>query len=408
MEDNEHRSEQKPTSAMVRDATRLRAVMGGGDSTMRAASSPPFPQESDVPAEDRRETRLRFGAVADTPPSTLPAVTAAPESSATRIAPPTAERIVQETSGNTSPGSADTPVPTPIAHDDTPTAVPRQTPRAVVEPLSMRTANAAPRTETYAPRRRRGSGFIAFTAIGLGLLIGVAVWAGVGSDIAALFSGSESEPIEANPALVTETPPALTPTEQSTPPMDQLNGQTQPVEAVVIERESAPDEVEAEQANRRRDGAASENVTTEARHQSRVEEASQQSSQHSTRQQTTTAPAREAQRAGQDEAQDEPTVRAATTPSATTRDEGATSGGGSTARYSVQVRSTTDRREAEGIAERLRDRGVRNVRVETLKKDGVDMFRVRYGRYDSSNEAKGEADKLGHSDVWIVRDRSNP
>lgn len=420
MEENEHRSEQKPSSAMVRDATRLRAVMGGSDSSMRAAApSPPFPEETEVPKEERMETRLRLGLVADTPPSTLGAVTAMPESSATRITPPPSRRLEKEVIGGELHKPVDRPASTPVTHDDTPTSAPRHAPRTVAEPLPARTASSSPRTETYAPPRRRMSGFVALTAIGLGLLIGIAVWAGVGSDLAALFSRPDPEPREANPALVTETPQSLLRPEQSTPltPSREMASATQPVEAAVVERDPGSSESHAETVTRRREASLSDDTPAEAHRQPRVDEAPQQSEQRRTRQQSTAASSRvseaptstrETRREESDGTRDEPTVRAANASSAVSREEGATSGGGAIARYSVQVRSTTDRREAEGIAERLRDKGVRNVRVETWKKEGVEMFRVRYGRYESSNEAKGEADKLGHSEVWIVRDRSNP
>lgn len=419
MDKNEKRSEQKPSSAMVRDATRLRAVMGVGDSSRRLSSDLPYPEEPQTQEHDRICTRLRFADVADTPPSTLAAVTAAPESSATRIAPPkpdAAEPDIEKPVPVRSASNQPRPV---LSHNSTAAAAPAKTITAPSSAEYLRSASS-----TYASRSapsRGWPGFIAVGAIGLGLVVGVAVWAGVGSQITSLFSESNPEAPVDYPARVTETPASLTSPEaidsvstSQTASVDDPSTATSTHEDLPqVLRSETPYPASAYQQG----GMAAKHIDRpKERGSHELRESSRPVAEsHSVRSQlpdeaSDASAARESLGAAGEETRGEPSVRAATPSSASAapreeKRDAPSSAGEAAAQYTVQVRSTTNRREAEGIAERLRDKGARSVRVEAWKKGGIEMFRVRYGRYESSGKARSEADRLGQSDVWIVRDR---
>ena len=73
------------------------------------------------------------------------------------------------------------------------------------------------------------------------------------------------------------------------------------------------------------------------------------------------------------------------------------------ATYTVQVRATTDEAEANRIARKLRAKGVKDVKVDLSQKNGVATYRVRYGAFSSSTEAKSSAGRAGVGDAWVVK-----
>jgi len=361
------------------------------------------------------QTRMRIDSVPDTPPATITLLAAVPPSSATRIVPtPTmfSQPVALKTDTNEDPRSE-------LAHDEAPTVSHEPAVPTVSESSYHRSHMS---TESYAPlhRSHRSGGRFAFIAIGLGLVIGVGVWAGIGGEIAALFTGSSTEVPVDNPARVTETPASLRDrgTTAATLPSDP--GDNAPV---VIESPSASEWESSEStampaaparnadldrphrassatvvADRAAEDQKATTKNAMSSHEERVAPATVVESMPRVSNQGV---AQERQVRG-DETRGGPTVYsvAQETPREPAVERTAST---STPRYSVQVRATSDRREAEGIARRLREKGVAGVRVEKWKKNGVDMFRVRYGEFSSGDEAKGAAERLRHQNVWIVR-----
>lgn len=401
MENNEQQSEPQPSSAMVRDAARLRAVMGESQDGAPPRVEPTT-SDKDVSPRALVETHLRLGAVVDAPHSGVAPPADAQGSSATRILSPD----VASRSRATAVKDPSPPIVSDARQDDTPTIDPKKVLPLNVNPPAYATPSYAP--SDYTPKRRH-SGLITVVAIGAGLVVGIGVWVGVGDDLAALFTSPAPQPPVDNPTLITETPASLTSSTQgdslllssslvpsgSDDPSDLQTGSTTtsqvPSEAhrVVVHESTRDHRADLPEQEPRREAAATpreKSVSIPRPAEVTANAAAGKS---------------ELSRVDREESQETPTVRPAVTPSPETERSPSTLAGG--ARYTVQVRSTTDRREAEGIAQRLRSKGVRNVRVETLRKEGVEMYRVRYGQYASTREAQSEAGKLGQSNIWIVR-----
>ena len=95
-----------------------------------------------------------------------------------------------------------------------------------------------------------------------------------------------------------------------------------------------------------------------------------------------------------------PTATKAATPRTVTTTT--PSSGTSSGRYSVQVRATPDRKEADRIAAKLRAKGGANVQVVTADQNGAKVYRVRFGAFGSSDDARTKAAAMGYENVWVV------
>jgi hypothetical protein len=71
--------------------------------------------------------------------------------------------------------------------------------------------------------------------------------------------------------------------------------------------------------------------------------------------------------------------------------------------YVVQVRATPDEAEANRIARKLRAKGMKDVKVDLTQKNGTAVYRVRYGTFASTAEAKSSAGSSGVGDAWVVK-----
>jgi len=75
----------------------------------------------------------------------------------------------------------------------------------------------------------------------------------------------------------------------------------------------------------------------------------------------------------------------------------------SSTKYTIQVGATPDKSEADRLAARVRSKGGSNVKVITTKKSGETLYRIRFGSFESQDEAKSKASAMGFRDVWVVK-----
>lgn len=74
--------------------------------------------------------------------------------------------------------------------------------------------------------------------------------------------------------------------------------------------------------------------------------------------------------------------------------------------YIVQVRATSDEAEANRIARKLRSKGMKDVTVVLSEKNGVAQYRVRHrGSYGSASEAQAAVQRAGFSDPWVIKQK---
>lgn len=248
---------------------------------------------------------------------------------------------------------------------------------------------------TAAPRARRSGriGPIAMLAIVLtGLLGSLLLYAGGADYISGLFSRPPAQP-EEDLTLITARPGADAVDETSLPVDDMTPGETMasettlsaatmPVGAIEEVEEGVGNVDSLLAAESRRIAARKAAAKREADAKARAEtEATKPTSTTSTTKPTATTAATPRK-----------SVPAATTPSA-----GTPSG-----RYSVQVRATPDRKEADRIAAKLRAKGGANVQVVTADQNGATVYRVRFGAFGSSEDARTKAAAMGYENVWVV------
>jgi cell division septation protein DedD len=74
-------------------------------------------------------------------------------------------------------------------------------------------------------------------------------------------------------------------------------------------------------------------------------------------------------------------------------------------RYIVQVRATPNLAEAQTSASRLRSQGLPEVAIEQTTRRGAVLYRVRFGHFNSYDEARGAAQRNGYPDSWITTQR---
>lgn len=72
--------------------------------------------------------------------------------------------------------------------------------------------------------------------------------------------------------------------------------------------------------------------------------------------------------------------------------------------FTVQVRATKDGDEAKRIAAKLRARGVKGVTIVASESSGNSkLYRVRFGSYGTTSDAKLAAGKVGVDGAWVVK-----
>ena len=425
---------------MVRDAARLRAVMGRSsdqnhESNSNASLTLPDVENKDVAGESQSNE-------ASTEATTSTPTAATPDARATRLIAPKIIRTVPEERREYSRYETHLRAPVrekpPIVEDEK-EMVPVATPKPSPPPYFERTILYAQLEETptirldedprssnvplVATKRIRGFTPLVGLAIVVGLGVGVGLYAMFGDQISGLFSGQRESIASGNPAMVTERPAELDVASAS------IDGglATDPT-TIEAPATSSPDArqrgetpTETSQGNRQERGAEVPPPVSESapRSQRDVEPVSRTASttarttaaSATTRETNATREAAAREATQREAALRESRVRQAAARETMVREATSTQRGtaaevtsATTAqRYTVQIRSTSDETEATRIAQRLRSKGAKNVRVEKWSKDGTEMYRVRYGAFASSSEAQSESERLGHDNIWIVK-----
>ena len=71
--------------------------------------------------------------------------------------------------------------------------------------------------------------------------------------------------------------------------------------------------------------------------------------------------------------------------------------------FSIQVYSTLSKKDAKDKVRTLKSKSLKNVYISEYQKRDVLWYRVRFGEFESYEEAMQEARKHGFSDAWIDR-----
>lgn len=279
-----------------------------------------------------------------------------------------------------------------------------QTSRRVVR-ITPEPYVATPSYPTYAPeeysraRRSRMGPVAIFLVMAVGLIGGLALYAGGADYIAGLFGDESEEPLE-NLTLVTERPGAENEViDQSPTPGDMIVGEGEDESAEdPVEVEDAPQPEEDIVAAERETRLAAERVAAEkkaARLKVEEEKKAATLKADALREDARRADARRAAALNREQQKQ----REARQPEEST---GEIAPAATASRYTAQVGATPDRKEAERIAAALRARGGSGVAITTAEKDGVPVYRVRYGSFASEEEARSKSSAIGYSNVWVI------
>ncbi len=423
-------------SAVTRDATRLRSVMGraadgampnnsivgavdAGDAPVRDVTANTRPTTLRPPVAGRSlralmadpsrgsnsvagdaATRLRtdgFRASADVPEAR--SVAGQPANSEPVIAataqsiPPTFATEHQELHSATLKGAATDAQVTPVA------AFP------AASHSTLQRSYQPPPTSTYQPTRNRrvARPMLAVMAVVAGTAIGVGLYAGGADLIGGIFSGhrEHSAPVD-DPAAVTERP---------APPAPAVSTSDSLMVAAVGDSVHAIDPLPAPSVHQ--GDAANAGAHQPAVAQPATPSNPTVSGAHGPADRTAPAATAAAERnnstAGDERAvrQSEPPARTAAMEEIaadnTPREE---SRAATPASYMVQVRATTDQAEANLVARRLRARGATNVSVLAVPNKGPNAgttYRVRYTAKGTEAEARAAGTRAGYRNLWVVK-----
>lgn len=278
---------------------------------------------------------------------------------------------------------------------------------------------AAPMIEPHendTVRRPRRMGPIAVTLVLLIGIVGALLLYGGGVEyIADLFRG-EKPVVDENLTLITERPGAE-------PEIDP-SGALAPGEEMEMSGESETVVAEAEEMNAIQEGTAtsadlSVQAATDAE-KDREEEralAAKAAAEKAQREQLAEQKAQrakeEAKKAAEKKAQTKPTAtaqapavqttRPTVKPVSTSKTTTAKPQGSATKAFTVQVRATPNKEEADRVARSLRAKGGADVHVVASEKDGETMYRVRFGSFGSAEEGKAKAGEMGYANVWVIK-----
>ena len=277
-----------------------------------------------------------------------------------------------------------------------------RTSRRVVRIAPEPYAAAPDSYNTYAPaeppRRRSGIGPVAVLLIvAVGLIGGLALYAGGAEYIAGLFEDDTEERVE-DLTLVTERPGAASEADEGMPT---------PAEAMLAEDEEDGEEMDAA-ANApqpEEDIAAAEResrIEAEKVAAAREADRRKQEAEKKAAAERAAALLRE-EKAARQKAPSESNAGVAEVAESTEKKPAAGQKPAATSpRFTAQVGATPDRKEAERIAATLRSRGASAVSITTAQKDGAPLYRVRYGSFASEEDARRQSSAIGYSNVWIV------
>lgn len=431
------------TSAMVRDAARLRTVMtrASDRESSREASAITVP----LPEPDHRTLeRSGYGATKLAMPRQASASSlnvaeaaqvaagSATSGGATRLRPvatlsmvePNREKPVARAMAHAAaamPVSTPTPAePRPSAHATTQSSQASTARNDVWDAVSTATVpkvasdswDQIPHGAYREKKRGIRKGFAAACTVLGGSVIGLALYVGGSDFLSGIFSNRTEGVQMRSPSAVTERP--QTPVVAQIPPAVQ---DSMPVAAVVPEA-AIPETVTPAATERRVDAMAESPSATapvrplrpapaeqERRAQevvpaasatrpsaTAVTETARRNSNATPRNETRTGVTNPPKR---ENGGNQQTTRTAST----TREERTPA----SSKYMVQVRATPNEDEAKRVAKKLRSKGVGNVQVVRSEKDGAPFYRVRFTGAGTSSEAKAKAKGAGFSDIWVVK-----
>ncbi len=301
-------------------------------------------------------------------------------------------------------GAQETPAHDPAPPDGASVEASRRVVRITPEPYIATPSTPIYGPEDYGRMRRSGIGPVAILLIvAVGLIGGLALYAGGADYIVGLFGDDAEESVE-ELTLVTERPGAeLEVVEQTPTPGEMIDME----EAAAPEEELQPEEDVAAAERETRLAAekiaaekvAAEKVAAEkAAARLKVEEEKKAAALRAD------ALAAAALKRDQEKRREAQKAREARGPEESTGevDVAVPVPAATAARYTAQVSATPDRKEAERIAATLRARGGSGVAITTAEKDGVPVYRVRYGSFASEEEARRKSSAIGYGDVWII------
>lgn len=436
------------TSAMVRDAARLRTVMtraGDRESSSEAAGiTVPLPEPDHRALEHSGYGATRLAMPRQASPSSMNAESARASAGATASGGATRLRPISAL-GVAESGSVKPAAPTAMAGPENkkpaapaaaavPSAMPAsapaeektsghsaaqssQGPAARNDVWDVVSTAAVPKMAsdswdqiphgTYREKKKRGvrKGMAAACTVLGGSVLGIALYAGGSGFLSGIFSNRTEGVQMRSPSAVTERPQAMT---QVPPPVQDST----PIAAALPE--SATPEVVTPPAAERRENVAAERVPAaavprpqrpapgepEKRQPEPVSSvpASRSTATAATETSRRNATPRNETRTGVTNtagSERQPATRTAQA----TREEGKPS----TSKYMVQVKATPSEDEANRVAKKLRSKGIGNVQVVRSEKDGAPFYRVRFTGTGTSGEAKEKAKVAGFSDIWVVK-----
>jgi hypothetical protein len=262
-------------------------------------------------------------------------------------------------------------------------------------------------------RRPRGRSLVGAITVFAGTAIGIGLYAGGGDILSRFFSNKNEGVTMENPAAVTERPQTIVPP----PPASEMPsagsaGSTESASAIAADpalsgpstastaAEVAVDKPVAEKPVN--DKPVAENPAI-AKPKSAAPSAPAEKQSTMVNNLGTTSPAKAAAKPATKPvaATTAKPAKPATDPA---KSKPATAAKPTTpATYVVQVRATPDEAEANRIARKLRAKGVKDVKVDLMQKNGTAVYRVRYGTFASTAEAKSSAGSSGVGDAWVVK-----
>ncbi len=393
----------QPTSAVTRDAARLRVMMSASkqngvtdaavaDTAASDVSAPQAPatnadasdQATAVPPSNA-ETRLR---------PLSPSTESRPVRDVERLQKFTRTRREQAAAAHAETALASTAPPEPVMPAEShPSAASHSLPRTAI-----------PRNEAPAAAGRARTGFATgiriaavLATIVAGTLLGALLYAGGADYIGHFFRGQRDVPVHSPSATtsVAEAPVHLAPAPGPVP--DPVDVEEDPVDEQPIYEEPPPSMIP-------NDVAAVPERRTAAQADHPVEQAPS----------TPAGPVRPLATSSESpHVVDADAHAAADVPAASDRSATGVEVGEpnvhalgptqpSNAAFTVQVRATTDHDEAARIAHALESTGAGNVRILESDKNGKRFYRIRFGAFASVDQALGAAHDAGYDDAWIV------
>lgn len=263
-----------------------------------------------------------------------------------------------------------------------------------------------PRPVQQARPRRMGP--IAVTLVLLVGAVGALLLYAGGMEYLTDFFRGEKPPADENLTLVTERPgaapavdPAGTPAPGEAMEMDAIAAAAG-ADPEVSEEDAIPEDeeemvraaMEAEKTRREELLLAEKKKAEEARLAKEKADAELKAKEARAKKEAEKAKAKQTAAAA-------PTVKPVTAPAA--KPAPAKTQTASAKAFTVQVRATPNKEEADRVARSLRAKGGSDVHIIATEKDGETVYRVRFGAFGSAAEGKAKAGEMGFANVWVIK-----